>query len=66
MESLLVPELYFAGEAVDIDGACGGYNLQWAWSSGCIAGSYAAGKRQAGCEFEKSRGRLESQEGGGL
>lgn len=43
MESLLAPGLYFAGEAVDIDGACGGYNLQWAWSSGYVAGMHAAG-----------------------
>ena len=43
MESLLVPGLYFAGETVDIDGACGGYNLQWAWSSGYVAGVHAAG-----------------------
>lgn len=39
MESTLVPGLFFAGEIMDIDGDCGGYNLQWAWSSG-----YAAGK----------------------
>lgn len=32
MESRLVPNIYFAGEVVDIDGMCGGYNLQWAWS----------------------------------
>ena len=32
--------LYFAGEMVDIDGICGGYNLQWAWSSGAVAVSY--------------------------
>jgi predicted Rossmann fold flavoprotein len=43
MESLKVPGLYFAGEIVDIDGTCGGYNLQWAWSSGAIAGLSAAG-----------------------
>lgn len=41
MESRLVPGLYFSGEVVDIDGMCGGYNLQWAWSSGWVAGSYA-------------------------
>ena len=41
MESQLVPGLYFAGEAVDIDGMCGGYNLQWAWSSGWVAGHSA-------------------------
>lgn len=34
--------LYFAGEVIDVDGLCGGYNLQWAWSSGYIAGSHAA------------------------
>lgn len=41
MESKLIPGLYFAGEVVDVDGMCGGYNLQWAWSSGWIAGAYA-------------------------
>lgn len=43
MESALVPGLYFAGEIVDVDGKCGGYNLQWAWSSGYVAGRSAAG-----------------------
>ena len=42
MESKLVPGLFFAGEVIDIDGACGGFNLQWAWSSGYIAGRNAA------------------------
>jgi len=42
MESRLVKGLHFAGEIVDIDGACGGYNLQWAWSSGYVAGMHAA------------------------
>ncbi|MCI9378487.1 MAG: aminoacetone oxidase family FAD-binding enzyme [Eubacterium sp.] len=42
MESVLEPGLYFAGEVVDVDGMCGGYNLQWAWSSGYVAGSHAA------------------------
>lgn len=42
MESRLHPGLYFAGELVDIDGTCGGYNLQWAWSSGASAGFHAA------------------------
>ncbi len=36
------PGLYFAGEILDIDGFCGGYNLQWAWSSGTVAGRAAA------------------------
>ncbi len=38
MESRLCPGLYAAGEVLDIDGDCGGYNLQWAWSSGHLAG----------------------------
>ena len=42
LESKLVNNLYFAGELVDVDGTCGGYNLQWAWSSGYVAGSNAA------------------------
>lgn len=44
MESAVVPGLYFAGELLDVDGACGGYNLQWAWSSGYLAGIHAAGE----------------------
>ncbi len=39
LESKLVPGVYFTGEIIDIDGACGGYNLQWAWSTGMLAGS---------------------------
>jgi predicted Rossmann fold flavoprotein len=42
MESKLVPGLYAIGEVVDIFGDCGGYNLQWAWSSGYLAGKSAA------------------------
>lgn len=38
LESRLCPGLYAAGEVLDIDGDCGGYNLQWAWSSGHLAG----------------------------
>ncbi|MBR2938215.1 MAG: aminoacetone oxidase family FAD-binding enzyme [Oscillospiraceae bacterium] len=43
MESRLVPGLYACGEVLDIDGDCGGYNLQWAWSSGRCAGLHAGG-----------------------
>jgi predicted flavoprotein YhiN len=43
MESRLVPGLYLAGEILDVDGICGGYNLQWAWSSGYVAGRHAGG-----------------------
>ena len=42
MESRLVPNLYFVGEAVDVTGWLGGYNFQWAWSSGWAAGTAIA------------------------
>jgi predicted Rossmann fold flavoprotein len=42
MESRLVKGLYFAGEVLDINGDCGGYNLQFAFSTGYIAGLNAA------------------------
>jgi hypothetical protein len=42
MESKIIKGLYFTGEIIDIDGLCGGFNLQWAWSSGFIAGQNAA------------------------
>ena len=41
------PGLYVCGEALDIDGECGGLNLAWAWSSGMVAGVSAA--RRTGC-----------------
>lgn len=41
MESKLKKNLHLTGELIDVDGTCGGYNLQWAWSTGYIAGSYA-------------------------
>ncbi|MCK9267939.1 MAG: NAD(P)/FAD-dependent oxidoreductase [Alkaliphilus sp.] len=42
LESKIVPDIYFAGELLDIDGDCGGFNLQWAWSSGYVAGTHAS------------------------
>lgn len=42
MRSRLLDGISFTGELLDIDGTCGGYNLQWAWSSGYTAGKYAA------------------------
>ena len=41
LESIDNPGIFFAGELVDIDGKCGGYNLQWAWSSGVVAAKSA-------------------------
>lgn len=45
LESKIVKDLYFTGEVLDVDGLCGGYNLQWAWSSGYIAASHAGGNK---------------------
>lgn len=52
MESMKCPGLYFAGEVIDVDGKCGGYNLQWAWTSGYIAGRNAAGSSTKALECE--------------
>lgn len=41
MESKVIPGLYFTGEVLDVTGRLGGYNLQWAWSSGFVAGQWA-------------------------
>jgi len=42
LESIYHKNLYFTGELLDVDGLCGGYNLQWAWSSGHLAGTEAS------------------------
>lgn len=46
LESLLIPGVFFAGELLDVDGICGGYNLQWAWSSGYVAAKHATMNKQ--------------------
>ena len=48
MESKLVAGLYFTGEILDVDGRIGGFNFQWAWSSGALAGRGSAGSLMAG------------------
>lgn len=42
LESRLQEGLYITGELLDVDGVCGGYNLQWAWATGAIAGKASA------------------------
>ena len=42
LESRLVPGLFACGELLDVDGDCGGFNLQWAWASGRLAGRLGA------------------------
>ncbi len=46
LESRLIPGLYAAGEVLDIDGDCGGFNLQWAWSSGYTAGQLKSHRKE--------------------
>ncbi|MBR5794166.1 MAG: NAD(P)/FAD-dependent oxidoreductase, partial [Anaerotignum sp.] len=53
MESYLCPNLYAAGEVLDIDGDCGGFNLQWAWASGYIAGKQAAHQKKSPTPYKK-------------
>lgn len=45
LESRLAPHVFAVGEVLDIDGDCGGYNLQWAWSSGYTAGKLGNGEQ---------------------
>ena len=57
LESRIRKNLYFAGEILDVDGICGGYNLQFAWSSGYVAGRSAALKGQSENKpFREERG----------
>jgi hypothetical protein len=42
MESRITKGLFLAGEILDVDGVTGGYNFQWAWSSGWLAGKSMA------------------------
>jgi len=44
LESNIVKNLFFCGEVLDVDGDCGGFNLQWAWSSGFAAAKSACNK----------------------
>ncbi len=51
MESRIRPGLHFAGEVLDVDGRIGGFNFQWAWASGFVAGSAAAaGANDGDCQ----------------
>ena len=47
LESKIHKGLYIVGELLDVDGTCGGYNLQWAWSSGMVAGTAASSTGKA-------------------
>jgi predicted Rossmann fold flavoprotein len=46
LESKIINGLYLAGEILDVDAICGGYNLQWAWTSGVLAGKHAGRGKQ--------------------
>ncbi len=43
LQSRIIPGLYACGEVLDVDGDCGGFNLQWAWASGMLAGQTRQG-----------------------
>lgn len=48
LESRIQKGLYIVGELLDVDGICGGYNLQWAWATGSLAGTAAVMGKEAG------------------
>ena len=58
MESRVTEGLYLAGEILDVDGSCGGYNLQWAWSSGHLAGVSAAESIMQECRKQAKEDRI--------
>ena len=67
LESKKMEGVYFAGEILDVDGKCGGYNLQWAWCSGHLAGGAAAkmkSKRESKIDGKKEEGLGGTDEGG--
>ena len=53
LEARSIPDLFIAGEALDIDAQCGGFNLSWAWKSGMVAGLAAAKSASQNCESLK-------------
>lgn len=55
LESNIQPGLFFAGEVTDVDGTCGGYNLQWAFSSGTVAGRAILKRNQKFLEQNESK-----------
>ena len=57
MESKIVPGLHITGEILDAVGICGGYNLQWAWSTGCLAGQAAGEKSKKKNPTPQNRGK---------
>ena len=51
MQSKIVPDLFFAGEIIDVDGITGGFNFQHAWTSGWIAAKKIATQSQKSDDF---------------
>ncbi len=56
-----LPGLYFIGEVVDVTGWLGGYNFQWAWSSGWCAGKPLKGIDERGCKNRKETLRSQAE-----
>lgn len=59
METLSLPGFYVTGEALDVDGPCGGYNLHWAWASGLLAGLSIAQELTRHFEEQRNAERLQ-------
>jgi predicted flavoprotein YhiN len=53
MESKLVPGLYLVGEILDCDGRIGGFNFQWAWATGLLAGRAVSARLRADVEARR-------------
>ena len=64
LESARTPGVFFAGELLDVDGKCGGYNLQWAWCSGFLAGTAAAGETEEKSDRNQSGSKARSGRNG--
>lgn len=56
MQAFVIPGLFLAGEALDVDAPCGGYNLHWAWASGMLAG-WSAAAFALGANLTEGEGR---------
>lgn len=59
MESRLCPGLHFVGEILDVDGRIGGFNFQWAWATGKVAGRALAATAQPGLKTVGRRGSVD-------
>jgi predicted Rossmann fold flavoprotein len=64
LQSPAYPQLFAAGECLDVDGPCGGFNLHWAWASGLIAGQQAGKRARLAGKTDKQTGKRENGQTG--